>query len=88
MKVKARRDGLLVLPMRGGMTRCAQTQRCRRRSSVQAFGQRPVKRALKEETMHNLLDVLRDVAIGASVLLGVGLLIELSSSALQLVAMR
>jgi hypothetical protein len=47
-----------------------------------------VKRALKEETMHNLLDVLRDVAIGASVLLGVGLLIELSSSALQLVAMR
>ena len=38
--------------------------------------------------MHNLLDVLRDVAIGAFVLLGVGLLIELSSSALQLVAMR
>ena len=38
--------------------------------------------------MHDLLDVLRDVAIGASVLLGAGLLIELSSSALQLVAMR
>jgi hypothetical protein len=100
MTVKAHRDGAgcggfpaaqLVDaqgPMRRGMTRCAQTQRCRRRSSVQASGQRPVKRALKEETMHNLLDVLRDVAIGASVLLGVGLLIQLSSSALQLVAMR
>jgi hypothetical protein len=47
-----------------------------------------LKRAIKEETMHDLLDVLRDVAIGASVLLGAGLLIELSSSALQLVAMR
>jgi len=35
--------------------------------------------------MHHLLDVLRDVA---SVLLGVGLLIELSSTALELVAMR
>ena len=70
------------------MLRCAQTQSRRRRSIVPASGQRPVKRAIKEETMHDLLDVLRDVAIGASVLLGAGLLIELSSSALQLVAMR
>jgi hypothetical protein len=38
--------------------------------------------------MHQLLDVLRDVAIGASVLLGAGLIIELSSRALQLVTMR
>ena len=70
------------------MARCAQTQMRRGRSIVQASEQRPVKRAIKEETMHHLLDVLRDVAIGASVLLGVGLLIELSSTALQLVAMR
>ena len=96
MPVERRRDGaghggffrLHPWPMRRGMARCAQTQRCRRRSIVPASGQRPVKRAIKEETMHHLLDVLRDVAIGASVLLGVGLLIELSSSALQLVAMR
>jgi len=70
------------------MARCAQTQMRRCRSIVQASEQRPVKRAIKEETMHHLLDVLRDVAIGASVLLGVGLLIELSSTALELVAMR
>jgi len=38
--------------------------------------------------MHHLLDVLRDVAIGASVLLGIGLLVEFSSMALELVAMR
>ena len=55
---------------------------------MQASDQRLVKRAIKEETMHHLLDVLRDVAIGASVLLSVGLLIELSSTALELVAMR
>ena len=52
---------------------------------MQVSGQRPVKRAIKEGTMHHLLDVLRDVAIGASVLLGIGLIIELSSRALQLV---
>jgi hypothetical protein len=61
---------------------------CAAAGHLQAFRQRPLKRAIKEETMHHLLDVLRDVAIGASVLLGAGLLIELSSSALQLVAMR
>ena len=55
---------------------------------MQASDQRLVKRAIKEETMQHLLDVLRDVAIGASVLLGAGLLIELSSTALELVAMR
>ncbi len=38
--------------------------------------------------MHSLLGVLRDVAIGASVLLGIGLLIELTSTAVELVAMR
>jgi hypothetical protein len=38
--------------------------------------------------MQHLLDVLRDVAIGAVVLLGIGLLIELSSTAVKLVAMR
>ena len=38
--------------------------------------------------MHHLLDVLRDVAIGASLLLGIGLLIELTSTAVELVAMR
>jgi hypothetical protein len=55
---------------------------------MQASDQRPVKRAVKEETMQHLLDVLRDVAIGAFVLLGIGLLIELSSTAIELVAMR
>jgi hypothetical protein len=55
---------------------------------MQASDQRPVKRAVKEETMQNLLDVLRDVAIGAFVLLGIGLLIEISSTAIELVAMR
>jgi hypothetical protein len=55
---------------------------------MQASDQRPVKRAIKEETMQHLLDVLRDVAIGAFVLLGIGLLIELSSTAIELVAMR
>ncbi len=38
--------------------------------------------------MHSLLGVLRDVAIGASVLLGIGLFIELTSTAVELVAMR
>jgi len=47
-----------------------------------------VKRAIKEETMQHLLDVLRDVAIGASVLLAIGLLIEFLAPALELVAMR
>ena len=55
---------------------------------MQASKQRPVKPAIKEGTMHHLLGILRDVAIGASVLLGIGLVIELSSTAVQLVAMR
>ena len=38
--------------------------------------------------MQHLLDVLRDVAIGASVLLGIGLFLEFWSVALELVAMR
>ena len=38
--------------------------------------------------MHNLKGLLRDVAIGAVVLLGIGLLIELTSTAVELVAMR
>lgn len=44
--------------------------------------------AIKEETMQHLLDVLRDVTVGASVLLGIGLLIEVLSPALELIAMR
>ena len=47
-----------------------------------------MKRAIEEDTMHHLLAVLRDVAIGALVLLGIGLLIEFSSTAVELVAMR
>ena len=38
--------------------------------------------------MQHVKDVLRDVVIAAFALLGLGLLIGLSSSALELVAMR
>jgi hypothetical protein len=55
---------------------------------MQASKKGPVKPAIKEGTMHQLLGVLRDVAIGAVVLLGIGLLIEVTSTAVELVAMR
>jgi len=42
----------------------------------------------EEETMQHVKDVLRDVVIAAFALLGLGLLIGFSSSALELVAMR
>jgi hypothetical protein len=42
----------------------------------------------EEETMQHVKDVLRDVVIAAFALLGLGLLIGVSSSALELVAMR
>jgi len=42
----------------------------------------------EEESMQHVKDVLRDVVIAAFALLGLGLLIGFSSSALELVAMR
>jgi hypothetical protein len=42
----------------------------------------------EEETMQHVKDVLRDVMIAAFALLALGLLIGVSSSALELVAMR
>lgn len=38
--------------------------------------------------MQHLFDIMLDVAMGASVLVGFGLVIEFASSALELIALR
>jgi hypothetical protein len=66
---------------------CNKTHRTSR-LGVPASTERPVKRALKEGTMQHVFDVVRAFVIGAAVLLGMGLLLQAGSSALELVALR
>jgi Sec-independent protein secretion pathway component TatC len=49
---------------------------------------RPVKRAIKEGTMKHVFDVVSAFVIAAAVLFGMGLLLQVGSSALELVALR
>ena len=66
---------------------CKNTRRTSR-FDVPTPVKRPVKRALKEGTMQHIFDVVRAIVIGATVLLGMGLLLRVGSSVLELVAFR
>jgi hypothetical protein len=66
---------------------CKNTHRtCR--IDVPASMKRPVKRAIKEGTMKHMFDVVCAFVIGAAVLFGMGLLLQVGSTALELVALR